>query len=81
VGGESLPASAFLLGGPDPRKWQFPLNTKTNIRKAIAGFGRLAISDEDKSHAWRALKAAAESNGIDIDAAQRKQPVRKGMYR
>jgi hypothetical protein len=62
---DRLPENAFAF--PEQRKE--PLTDASHVRNAVARFDQVeGVSETDRDHAWKRIKAAAKKYGVDVSA-------------
>lgn len=50
-----------------PKERKEPLEDASHVRNAVARFDQVkGVSDEEKDAAWKRIKAAAKSHGVEI---------------
>lgn len=51
-----------------PKQRKEPLNNASHVRNAVARFNQVRdVSDDERDAAWRRIKRAAKSYGVELD--------------
>ena len=62
---DQMPAEKFAF----PKERKEPLNDASHVRNAIARFDQVeGVSDSEREAAWRRIRAAAKTYGVEVTA-------------
>ncbi len=68
-------AQAFAF----PAKKKEPIGDARHVRNAVARFNQVeGVSDSERDAAWKRIRAAARSYGVDIEVRGWRQLMKKG---
>ena len=70
-----LPASKFAF----PKERKEPLTDARHVRNAVARFDQVeGVTDAERDEAWKRIRAAARSHGVEIEARGWRQLFKGG---
>lgn len=75
---EKLPAEKFAF----PKERKEPLNDARHVRNAVARFDQVeGVSNKERDSAWRRIRSAARTYGVEIEERGWKQLFRKNGHK